>query len=272
MPAALSLHSSPQGRGFALLSNRTAGRPRTTLRVSRASSYVAAVVAGPLPDATTAPVMPENLIPALRCSSASGTRAGGSSCPREPSARSSLPSAPARAARSNESGDTRAMGSRFISPDRIGDAVVRVWCFGLTFVTEASIGRRHWWWSRLSSGAATSWLGVHRQPFRHCAVLVHARRSPAVAHGKGRRTGFEAIALRTQTQSFDCHPPGWIVHLSIHTGRETPGWTGGGALDSIESGGRSCQRAREHSHSRPLRTGCGMKSSHTISCPSCLPK
>ncbi len=92
------------------------------------------------------------------------------------------------------------MGSRFISPDRIGDAVVRVWCFGLTFVTEASIGRRHWWWSRLSSGAATSWLGVHRQPFRHCAVLVHARRSPAVAHGKGRRTGFEAIALRTQTK------------------------------------------------------------------------
>ena len=25
-------------------------------------------------------------------------------------------------------------------------------------------------------------------------------------------------------------------------------------------------------HSHPLGTGCGMKSSHTISCPSCLPK
>ena len=133
MPAALSLHSRPQGRGFALLSKRTAVRPRMTSLASRASSRVAAVVAGPLPDATTAPVMPENMIPALRCSSSSGTRGGGCSGPSAPSARSSPPSASARAAHSEACRDARMMGSRFISPHRFGDAAVRVWPFGLTF-------------------------------------------------------------------------------------------------------------------------------------------
>ena len=73
MPAALSLHRSPQGRGFALRSKSTAGRPRMTFLTSRASSNVTAVVTRPPPDITTAPVSPENMIPALRCSSASGT-------------------------------------------------------------------------------------------------------------------------------------------------------------------------------------------------------
>ena len=73
-PAALSLQSSPQGRGFALLSKRTAGRAsRMILVTSRASSHVGAVVARPPPEVTTAPVSPENLIPALRSNSGSGT-------------------------------------------------------------------------------------------------------------------------------------------------------------------------------------------------------
>eukprot|EP00966_Prymnesium_polylepis_P117487 2715773-Prymnesium_polylepis.1 len=71
---------------------------------SSTSANVGAQAAPPAPDATTAPVRPENMISARRSSSAAGTCPGACSgaawgCPR-----SSTWSAPARAARQNEHG------------------------------------------------------------------------------------------------------------------------------------------------------------------------